>query len=486
MNSENMLLIKNSLDNIIKNIRNSTNELYLKNNQIELTHNILMDYYSLITNNISDYNITIYILHLISREIKNSGSLLEKKLLLSLIPEFFISFFTTDITLTYPYLTRILTTIQSNILSDIPPLYIGEIFKKIIFYLFNDEEGQNRLPINKELFETCQGFCFYNMKLKDNNNQRVGILCLNILLTEIEYSFLNKNNFAYYIWEKISLFLDSEYFYPKDYLLKYIYDFISKFKTPFRPFVNIGIYKILEFLDNNDSNIRKASLNIIGLLISFYPNEIEPIKNSIIKLLTILNNDKDDNIRNKSIYIYNKIHKQYSSSRSINPIKRKKYNLYFYDFGYDDWLSKNELKANIITIKSINKNNNIFKKNILSRNPTYKSLNILNDNGQKKSIYTEPRGSKSDFGEISKFMLKNKNGIENKRYDDINNNINNIKINTLNDNGSINIGFRELLNMVKKGNDYKCKIDSNFSNLRDEIKKNNNGILQIRKIKNKK
>ena len=199
MNSENKLLIKNSLDNIIKNIRNSTNELYLKNNQIELSHNILIDYYSLITNNISDYNATIYILHLISREIKNSVSLLEKNLLLSLIPEFFISFFTIDITLTYPYLTRILTTIQSNILSDIPPLYIGENFKKIIFYLFNDEEGQNRLPVNKEIFETCQGFCFYNMKLKDNNNQLVGILCLNILLTEIDYSFLNKNNFAQYI-----------------------------------------------------------------------------------------------------------------------------------------------------------------------------------------------------------------------------------------------------------------------------------------------
>ena len=315
MNSENKLLIKNSLDNIIKNIRNSANELYQKNNPIELSHNILMDYYSLITNNISDYNITIYILHLISREIKNSVSLIEKKLLLSLVPEFFISFFTSDITLTYPYLTRILTTIQSNIVSDIPPLYIGEIFKKIIFYLFNDEEGQNRLPINKELFEICQGFCFYNMKLKDNNNQLVGILCLNILLTEIDYSFLNKNNFSQYIWEKISLFLDSENFLPKNYLLKYIYDFISKFKIPFKPYVNIAIYKILEFLDNNDANIRKASLNILGLLISFYPNEIQPIKNSIIKLLTILHNDKDDNIRNKSIYIYNKIQKQYSSSR---------------------------------------------------------------------------------------------------------------------------------------------------------------------------
>ena len=486
MNSENKLLIKNSLDNIIKNIRNSANELYLKNNPIELSHNILMDYYSLITNNISDYNITIYILHLISREIKNSVSLIEKKLLLSLVPEFFISFFTSDITLTYPYLTRILTTIQSNIVSDIPPLYIGEIFKKIIFYLFNDEEGQNRLPINKELFEICQGFCFYNMKLKDNNNQLVGILCLNILLTEIDYSFLNKNNFAQYIWEKISLFLDSENFIPKNYLLKYIYDFISKFKIPFKPYVNIAIYKILEFLDNNDANIRKASLNILGLLISFYPNEIQPIKNSIIKLLTILHNDKDDNIRNKSIYIYNKIQKQYSSSRSINPIKRKKNSLYFYDFGYDDWFSKNELKTNRNTIKSINKNNN-FQKNALSRNHTYKSLNILNDNNvQKKSLYTEPRGSKSDFEEIPKFVIKNKNGIQNRRYEDINNNINTIKINNFNDNESVNMGFRELLNMVKKGSDYKCKIGSNFSNLRDEIKKNNNGILQIRKIKNKK
>jgi hypothetical protein len=324
------------------------------------------------------------------------------------------------------------------------------------------------------------------MKLKDNNNQLVGILCLNILLTEIDYSFLNKNNFSQYIWEKISLFLDSENFLPKNYLLKYIYDFISKFKTPFKPYVNIAIYKILEFLDNNDANIRKASLNILGLLISFYPNEIQPIKNSIIKLLTILHNDKDDNIRNKSIYIYNKIQKQYSSSRSINPIKRKKNSLYFYDFGYDDWFSKNELKTNRNTIKSINKNNN-FQKNALSRNPTYKSLNILNDNNvQKKSLYTEPRGSKSDFEEIPKFVIKNKNGIQNRRYEDINNNINTIKINNLNDNESVNMGFRELLNMVKKGSDYKCKIGSNFSNLRDEIKKNNNGILQIRKIKNKK
>lgn len=178
-------------------------------------------------------------------------------------------------------------------------------------------------PINKDLFEICQGFCFYNIKLKENNNQLVGIICLNILLTEINYSFLNINNFVFYIWDKLLIYLDSPSFYPKSYLLKYIYDFISKFKIPFKPFVNIAIYKILEFIDINDASIRKASLNILGLLISFYPNEIEPIKNSIMQLLVILHNDNDGNIRNKSIYIYNKIKTQYNSSHSINPIKRK-------------------------------------------------------------------------------------------------------------------------------------------------------------------
>ena len=479
MNSDNKLLIKSSLENIIKNIRNNSNELFLKKNQIELSHHILLDYYSLITNNIEDYNITIYILHLISREINMSVSLIEKQLLLSLVPEFFIPFFTTDITLTYPYLSRILTTIQSNIVSEIPPIYIGEIYKKIIFYLFNDQEGQNKNPINKDLFEICQGFCFYNMKLNENNNQLVGIICLNILLTEIEYSFLNRYNFAYYIWEKISFFLDSELFLPKYYLLKYLYDFISKFSMPFKPFLNMAIYKILEFLDNNDANIRKASLNIIGLLISFYPNDIKPIKNSIIKLLTILHNDKDDNIRNKSIYIYNKIKKQYSSSCSINPTKRKKYNLYFYDFGYDNWFDKKDSITN--RNRNTNSNfysNNLYNKRFLSRDTTYTNFNLKYDNKQKNTIKTEPRDSKSDIGEISKFWIKNKNWNENKKN---NGEVSLNKTNNLTENG--NMGFRELLNMVKKRSDNKCKIDSNFSNLRAEIKKNNNGILQIRKIK---
>jgi hypothetical protein len=225
MNSENKLFIKNNIENIINNIKSSINELNFKNTQIELSHHILLEYYNLITNNITDQDTTIYILHIISREINKSVSLIEKQLLLSLLPEFFIPFFTTDIKLTYPYLSRILTCIQSNIISDIPPTYFGKIFKKIIFYLFNDIDGQNKEPINKDLFEKCQGFCFYNMKLNGINNQSVGIICLNILLNEINYSFLNENNFVIYIWERLSIYMDSLSFFPKNNLLKYIYNF---------------------------------------------------------------------------------------------------------------------------------------------------------------------------------------------------------------------------------------------------------------------
>ena len=60
MNAEKKLLIKYTIENIIKNIRNSTYEQqYLKNVPIELSHHVLLDYYNLITNNISDQNTTI-------------------------------------------------------------------------------------------------------------------------------------------------------------------------------------------------------------------------------------------------------------------------------------------------------------------------------------------------------------------------------------------------------------------------------------------
>ena len=469
---EDSLLIKTDFENVIKSIKKFTNELIIQNEQIEISQNLLLNYYNLITNNITDFNTIIYILHLLSREINKSNSV-EQKTLLSLLPEFFVPFFNTDITLTYPYLNRILTTIQSNIQSSQSPVFIGEIFKKIIFYLFFNEEEQIKEPINKKNFEICQGFCLYNMKLNNENNQIVGTICLNILLNEIDYSFLNQNNFVYYIWENISNFLEQPNFLPKNYLLKYIYDFISKFKTIFKPFVEIVIYKILEFIDDKDGNIRKSSLNILGLLISFYPTEIEKIKNLIMKLLLVLNKDKDENIRIKSIYLYNKIKNQYNSEQQLKKSKSKKSNLYFYDMGYNIWFNQKNPKLNITGNDST-----IGHRRLLSRNPTMTNLKLNNNLKRYKAVYTEPGNPKSEYGEVS--------GVYSKKSTiklDVKNDIKNIKINK-NDNNDEKMKFKELLNLVKiqKNN----KINQDFSDIRKILTRNNSGLSLIKRIKSRK
>jgi uncharacterized protein YfkK (UPF0435 family) len=262
--------------------------------------------------------------------------------------------------------------------------------------------------------------------------------------------------------------MDSLSFLPKNNLLKYMYDFIIKFKNAFKPFVNIVIYKILQFIDNNDAVIRKTSLKILGLLISFYPNEIEPIKNSILQLLLILHNDSDGNIRSKSIFIYNKLKRLYFVSHSINPSRRKNHNLYFYNYGYDNRLNKR-------ASNSISNITNKCHRRALSKNQTNASFSLFHDSNIRKTLDTEPINSKSEINDTSKFSVKNK--AEKSNYI----NINRINPNKLDDNK--NIGLGELINMVKRKSDNKCRIDDNFSNLINNVKKNNDNILKIRKSK---
>ena len=495
MNPDKKLLIKKNIENIIKNIRNLTLKSTEKNKNIEIPKKILLEYYNLITNIIYNQSLTIYLLHIISREINNSSTILEKELLLTLLPEFYVPFINTDISLTDPYLSRILTSIQSNILSEVSPLFIGEIYKKIILNVFNEDEELTRESIDKDLFEICQGFCLYNMKQNQYNYQLCGIICLNFLLNEIDYSFLNVNNFLTYIWEKLDFFLNWENFSPKEYLLKYLYDFISKFRKPFTPYVNLSIYKILGFIDNKNASIRKNALNVLSLLISFYPNEIKPIKSSIIQLLTILKNDKDENIRNKSKYIYNKIEKQYApfNKSNTNHTKTINTNVYFYDLGK----SSDEYCENLITetkIENINNINRINNKRIVIRKPKYITnlntrSNSINKNRDAGGIINFRQNSTKNIINRQYFIRgKNNNLNENKRYYG-NNTTTNANVNKYNINESDNdneIGFRDLLNIVKKKSDNKCKVNNNFSNLRDEIKKNNNALRQIRKIKSEK
>ena len=298
---------------------------------------------------------------------------------------------------------------------------------------------------------------------------------------------MNINNHIAYIWEKINFFLSSQSFAPKEYLLKYLCDFISKFNIGFKPYVNIAIYKILEFIDNKNLNTRKNSLDVLSILISFYPNEIKIIQSLILQLLIILQNDEDKDIKDKAIYIYNKIQNQ-----SIPAIKfnnndyTKKCSYCFFDLsnhiGYNN-------KNNDKCIQN-NPSNRILNKRIINRKPLYNTYYDFLDNSIKRNngVKEDIKIRKNSVNIINRRQIFNKskfdNFNENKRYYGENTCTSVNKSICLTDNEGL--GFRDLLTIVKKNSNKKCKINNNFSNLREEVKKNNKGLNQIRKIKSEK
>ena len=118
---------KITLEELEKRTNNIINIIKEKNpNEIENNDNILyLEFYNLLKENIEYQKNITYIFHTISKAISSSEKEDEKESLLKLLPEFFIPF-KDNISLTFPFLSRILTTIQSNINSNI----INNIFLK--------------------------------------------------------------------------------------------------------------------------------------------------------------------------------------------------------------------------------------------------------------------------------------------------------------------------------------------------------------------
>ena len=104
------------------------------------------------------------------------------------------------------------------------------------------------------------------------------------------------------------------------------------------------------------------------------------------------------------------------------------------------------------------------------------NLKLNNNLKGYKSIYTEPRNTKSESGEVSRILSK-KSIVKL----EVKNDIKNIKINK---NENKNIDFKELLNLVKKQENN--NINQDFSDIRKFVRKNTNGLSQIKKIKSRK
>ena len=377
-------ILQNIFNNIINNSYHSCRDI---SSEEKFSNSLYSDYHKLIVKNIQNPNNITYILHALSKEIFFTKAIQDKIKLFNLISEFFSPFkdninHELNISMTYPYISRILTVIQNNLLLNIQPKIISNTFGKIISIIFGNEYEINKTK--KEYYEICQGFCFYNMKQNEYKNQICGVLCLEELITKTNY-YIDKNKYIKCIYEKIILFIDNNNFEPKEILVELQGIFISKCQQNYKPYVNITLYKLINNIETNNINLRHRIIDVLEIIFNLFPYEFKNINESILNFLNLLTNDKDDYIRNKSnkmLYDYKTIFKLYEDEN------RKNDNISIFNknnYNYTNFINfrKNSLLINK-TSKNSKKKNNKKNDSFLSKSTKYsstrKSLNNLNYN----------------------------------------------------------------------------------------------------------
>ena len=469
------------------------NSIILKIKENDSSHsNILyIEFYNLITENITNQKNITFIFHTISRAIANSEKEEEKDNLLKLLPEFFLPF-KNDLSKTFPFLSRILTTIQSNIHSKINLEFISKIFKEIIQILFNDNNyiAQNQ---NKQNYEICQGFCIYNMKQNDELCQICGVLCLKELIINLNF-FLQNNKYMKYLWEKLILFIENDNFGNKIFLLQCFNELIKKCKEKFKQFANITMYKILDFLQDNENDLRKEALNILYLLIFHCPKDISSLKNQLIDFISVLQEEKDEFIQNKCNQILTLLNdnndKLNESNKIISSDSKRNYSENNELRNKINKMKKGVKKLSENKLNNTNNESNINNNNNSNINDSQKLNKYLKK--EKESIFKTPK-NKDFFDKANKIddiyivdSLHNQNYKFNNSIENDNDNLNNISLNYnyrkiskdysyhSNNNNTINTNSKNnnnyTLNTNNKNNYYMISSDSN--NLESGNKKN--------------
>ena len=279
------------MQNVIDDIKilcNNNNEENDDNINIELNNEIKQKFMNIIDENIINNSKNMDdLFHKLSNEISNNqNNILYIKYLLLLFPEFFqYNNNNEKFSLTFFYLSRILAIIQNNI-EKININFIIKIFNNIVIK-FSDKNNEiliknyNNNPNNKNIYEIFQGFCIYNMKMNNDINQKFGVISLTILINNLNY-FINDMKYIKYLFEQIILFLENENYLFKFELLICLKIFIEKIKFNFKEHTILTLYKIIDYLNNNDNEIKKITLEIINLLIKYDYNNILELKGYLI------------------------------------------------------------------------------------------------------------------------------------------------------------------------------------------------------------
>ena len=269
-------------------------------------------------------------------------------------------------------------------------------------------------------YEMLQGFCLYNMKQEEKANRIVGSLCLTKLVENCPIVLQDK--YMKLIWENIINYLEMKNYTAKYELLNCLISLILGAENLFVPYANNTLYKVLDFLSDDDSNKRKLALNVIYTLIFYCKEQILPLKEHIVGFLRELKTDKVKDVREVCLLILQIFSenepKKKEKEKSIGAIinTKNKGNKTMGNFGKKESGEINSKQNNKSKNKSRPKTGNKMKKNnkFFENNKKYEKNPFKDDSFENANYNKKPSNN----------LSTNTNNIENQTYD---NNINNIK-----------------------------------------------------------
>ena len=267
----------------------------------------------------------------------------------------------------YIYISPVLNILQLVIKEENSNLFplISNIYAEIVQNVMPTDISASTRALNmeeKKGYETLQGFCIYNLKIEDKSSRIVGSLCLTKLVENCP--IVLQSQYTKLIWDNINNYIDKKNFNAKVELLNCLISLILGTENLFCPYANVTLYKILDFLTDNDWLKRKLALNVIYTLIFYCKEEIFPLKDHIINFLRVLKTDKVKEVREVCLLIL----QIFSENDSQNERQPENYS----SFG----VQKNN--------KEIKKTNNDFsKKNKIEKNKQKNDLRNNNSNNNE-------------------------------------------------------------------------------------------------------
>ena len=262
---------------------------------------------SLISKHIQSQQEMNYIIQQLSEYISSLDSK-QKDIAIKLLSLLFYNNNPNSKSMYYIYISPILSILQTVIKDTFSSLFpsIANCYAEIVQYTMRTdlESSLNTMDMEeKKSYEILQGFCIYNMKYEEKANKICGSLCLTKLVENCP--IVLQNNYLKFIWENIINFIDKKNFCAKYELLNCLISLILGAETLFKPYANVTLFKVMEFLTDNDWLKRKLALNVIYTIAFYCKEEIIPLKSHILSFLKLLKTDKVKEVREVSISILN-------------------------------------------------------------------------------------------------------------------------------------------------------------------------------------